>query len=105
MSESEVLRILPSPIGEVWMYRDNGSSLASVQFAGNIVDSVHAGGMSALNAVRVGMTKEQVIGQVGATPAKNLIYTRSKNDSSYHVRIVALRDGIVVQRISEFYVD
>jgi outer membrane protein assembly factor BamE (lipoprotein component of BamABCDE complex) len=105
MNESEVLRVLPSPIGEVWIYRDRGSSLASVQFAGNVADGVRADGMPALNAMRVGMTKEQVIAQVGAPPAKNLIYTRSKNDSSYHVRVIALRDGKVAQRISEFYVD
>jgi outer membrane protein assembly factor BamE (lipoprotein component of BamABCDE complex) len=105
MSEAEVLRLLPSPIGEVWIYSEHGSSLASVQFAQNVVDDVSADGMPRLNAVRVGMTKEQVIALVGAPPAKNLIYTRSKSDSSYHVRVIGLRDAKVTEKISEFYVD
>lgn len=105
MTEAEVLRVLPSPISEVWIYNDRGSSLASVQFVGDVVETVRADGMANLNAVRVGMTKADVITKAGTPPAKNLVYTRSRNDSSYHVRVVGLRGGKVTDRISEFYVD
>jgi len=46
-----------------------------------------------------------VITKAGTPPEKNLIYTRSRSDSSYHLRVVALRNGKVTERISEFYVD
>jgi len=105
MTEAEVSRVLPSPISEVWTYNDRGASLASVQFVGEVVEGVRADGMASLDAVGVGMTKADVIARVGAPPAKNLIYTRSRNDSSYHVRVLALRNGKVAKRISEFYVD
>jgi outer membrane protein assembly factor BamE (lipoprotein component of BamABCDE complex) len=105
MTEADVLRVLPAPIAEVWIYRDDGPRLASVEFAGNVVEDVRVDGLPLMNRVRTGMTKEQVIAAVGASPAKNLIYTRSKNDSSYHVRVIELRNGKVAERISEFYVD
>jgi hypothetical protein len=105
MTEAEVMRLLPPPIEEVWSYGEHGALMASVQFAGNVVHSVQTDGMPRLSVVRAGMTKAQVSAAAGAPPAKDFIYTRSRNDSNYHLRIVALRYGRITDRISEFYVD
>jgi outer membrane protein assembly factor BamE (lipoprotein component of BamABCDE complex) len=105
MTEEQVRNVLPAPLGEVWIYEDRGPALASVDFAGERVESVRPGTVPKLQTVRPGMTKAAVLRSLGPPPEKTLVYSRRPTDVSYHVRVVLLRDGRVAKRISEFYLD
>jgi outer membrane protein assembly factor BamE (lipoprotein component of BamABCDE complex) len=63
--------------------------------------------------VRVGMTEEQVLRDVGPPLEKfdtkegssGWRYSRSCSDGNYRIRVVLFRDGRVVERIAEAYFD
>ena len=69
---------------------------------------------SAFRSVRVGMSKDEVLGLLGVPlntwfldPERLEVwaYTLSPSDSSYRIRVVHFREGLVVHKVSEFYVD
>jgi hypothetical protein len=104
MTEADVARQLPQPLGEVWIYSDGQRPAPLVGFTSDVVDHVDAD-RRLLARVQVGATKREVLGQLGEPREKTLVYSRRPTDVSYHVRVVLLRDGRVAERISEFYVD
>lgn len=99
MSEAEVSRVLPPPLGEVWTY---DSAEVLVTFDGDLVDHVDPHVQS---PVRIGDRKIEVVGRLGAPSEKSFVYSRRPTDVSYHVRAVVFRDGRVSERIAEVYVD
>ena len=105
MAETDVRSSLPTPLGEVWLYEDGHVPPASVSFTREHVDHVDAGEHPMLRGIRVGATKQEVVGQVGLPIEKTFVYSRSRNDRSYHVRVIDFKNGKVNERISEFYVD
>jgi hypothetical protein len=104
MSEAEVLRHLRSPLGEVWFY-DSYRSHAAVGFSGNRVDHVSLRDELSSVDIAVGMSKSEVEGLLGSPKEKTFVYSRSRGDKSYHVRVILFRGGKVIRRISEFYLD
>ena len=105
MTEAEVRKVLPAPLAEVWIYDNRGPTLTSVDFAGERVDAVRAGGSPKLKDAQSGMTKAEVLQLLGEPREKTFVYSRRPTDVSYHVRVVLFRNGRVAERISEFYVD
>ena len=78
--------------------------------------TVYSDGYSSLGFLRIknGMTSDDVIGLVGIPLYQGRdcheegvlwVYGTTDTDSSYHVRTVVLVKGIVVGKISEFYID
>ena len=79
-------------------------------------DTQYASGYTdgGFRAIRIGVSKEEVLGILGS-PLKLWPdehegleiwgYTSTPSDSNYRIRVVQFRGGVVVDKVSEFYVD
>jgi hypothetical protein len=108
MSESDLLRLLHAPMAESWVYRSTAASNTShtVGFSGDVVTATLPGGrFSRIGQISAGMKKLDVLRCAGEPQEKFFGYSDSQHDHSYRVRVVALSHGIVVRKISYFYVD
>jgi hypothetical protein len=105
MSEAQVLGRLHVPLGEVWFYENDRPRLV-VAFSGSRVDHISSeeNNSSAFGIV-MGMGKSDVEKRLGSPSEKTFVYSRSRGDKSYHVRVILFRGGRVTKRISEFYLD
>jgi hypothetical protein len=91
-----------------WVFSKLAVGGEDTQYASGYTDS-------AFRAIRVGMPKEKVRELLGppldvgtSDPPKRLEiwrYSWSPSDTNYRIRVVHLRDGVVVDKVSEFYVD
>ncbi len=68
----------------------------------------------AFRAVRIGMSRDKVLellgapietGEIPEEALEILRYARSPSDKSYRVRVIQIRNSVVVAKISEFYID
>ena len=109
MSESAVLDLLRSPLGEVWVYGSTPPAMRSgmVGFSGEVVDHLDKpeGGLATFERLSIGMTKREVLGLIGEPLEKSFIYSKSQHDRSYRVRAVVMAGGSVLRKRSYFYVD
>jgi outer membrane protein assembly factor BamE (lipoprotein component of BamABCDE complex) len=96
MTEDQVRTLLPAPLGEVWFYRNQDT----VELSNDKADLA-----APLLGIKAGMKKGDVLKILGEPAIKTLVYSRSANDKSYHVRAVKLTRGKVSARLSEFYLD
>jgi outer membrane protein assembly factor BamE (lipoprotein component of BamABCDE complex) len=105
MNREAVDRLLGPPLREVWVYREHAVSLPSVDFAADRVAHVGSETDPRLLAVRIGMSKGDVLKLVGPPREVSLVYTKTPHDRSYHIRAVFLSGDRVVKKEAEFYVD
>lgn len=78
--------------------------------------TVYASGYSgwSFRHVHIGMTSNEVVSllgsplETGALPDEGCVtwlYSNKKRDTSYHVRTIVLKGGVVSEIIAEFYLD
>lgn len=90
-----------------WFFSKLAVGVEDTQYASGYTD----GGF---RAIRIGVSKEEVLGILGS-PLKVWSddregleiwgYTSTPSDSNYRIRVVQFRGGVVVGKVSEFYVD
>jgi outer membrane protein assembly factor BamE (lipoprotein component of BamABCDE complex) len=105
MNRGPVDQLLGPPLRELWIYRESGVSLPTVDFAGDRVVYVGSETDPRLQAVKIGMRKDEVLKMVGSPREVSLVYTKTPHDQSYRLRALMLAGDRVVKKEAEFYVD
>jgi outer membrane protein assembly factor BamE (lipoprotein component of BamABCDE complex) len=100
MNREEVLKLLGSPLGQVWKYDSKGW----VSFDNGVVSQAYAE-QSALEQVKKGMTVSGVHALIGKPSQESLVYSMSPGDMSYRVRVVLIKNDHVSRVIHNFYTD
>ena len=100
-TEAEVIALLGPPLGESWRW-DGGREAVQVSFDrdGRAEYVVPSG------RLRMGISSSEIQSLMGQPPdLKIFSYTRSPNDGSYRVRVIHFRQGLVTQKLHEYYMD
>lgn len=111
MPESELLKLLGTPLGEVWIYQraaPPAQSSKMVSFHGEVVDRVdplEGGSAIFFRGLAPGMSKRDVLKLIGEPLEKSFVYSKSAGDQSYSVRTIMLEKGVVVRKTAYFYLD
>jgi hypothetical protein len=101
-TEAEVIALLGPPLGESWRWEDAGREAVQVSFdRDGRAEYVVPSGL-----VRIGISSSEIQRLMGQAPDLKIFnYTRSLNDGSYRVRVIHFRQGLVTQKLHEYYMD
>ncbi len=107
MSELLLLKLLKSPLREVWIY--GNSEQETIAFSREKVEEVTCGWDKDCKAVQehfpVGTKKESVLRSLGEPSLKSFFYSRWRYSDSHRVRVIRLSRGVVVEKEAYYYSD
>lgn len=120
MSEDDVVKLIGRPLREVWIYEateemerifedDNGTIVTDgkirIFFENSTVQVITKGISQISGKIEKGMKQEDILTILGVPEKKSWVYSKSPGDRSYKIRTIILKDGNVLKKIHEFYVD
>jgi hypothetical protein len=101
-TEADVIALLGPPIGESWRWEETGREGVQVSFdRDGRAEYVVPSGL-----LRIGISSSEIQRSMGQPPdLKIFSYTKNPNDGSYRIRVIHFRQGLVTQKLHEYYMD
>ena len=106
LTQADVLTMLGRPLEESWIYEQEGTQHLVVRIdSRGRVSSIAGPGVSSVHGIHAGVSSEAARSTLGEPTVAAWAFTQTPNDSSYRVRVVVFRHGIVERTIHEYYLD
>lgn len=106
MDRAKVTALLGRPLHETWIYEHDAVNhlVLSIDLLGQ-VQAVSGPGASSHPNIQPGVSVATARSVLGPPSIETWAFTKTLHDSSYKVRVVVFRGGIVERKIHEYYWD
>ncbi len=110
MSRLDVVNLLGRPLIRSWLYQDTEQRELRVWLnddgkVNHVYLDHRCKPSSRFTEIEEGMRQERVRGILGKPVRESWAYSKSPGSSHFRIRTIMLKDGIVIKKFHEFYVD